>query len=100
MIVARAAALVGTNARRGKLRVAAVVVLCLLLDSCNSAHALDVVGAYFPFWLLSMLIGVVAAFASRYLFVRLKIEPYLSPLTITYLCVMISVACLTWLLFT
>ena len=69
-----------------------------LLTGCASANNIEVVGSYFPYWLICMVVGVAAAFASRVLFVRLKIEPYLGPLTLIYVCVMVGVACLAWLL--
>jgi YtcA family len=69
-----------------------------LLAGCASANNIEVVGSYFPYWLLCMVVGVSAAFASRILFVRLKIEPYLGPLTLIYVCVMVGVACLAWLI--
>ena len=69
-----------------------------LISGCESDHIVDVMGSYFPYWLICMIFGVVAAFASRVLFVRLKIEPYLGPLSLIYVCVMVGVACLVWLL--
>ncbi len=70
-----------------------------LMTGCGNASNIEVVGSYFPYWLLCMVVGVVVAFASRVLFVRLKIEPYLGPLTLIYVCVMVGAACLVWLLF-
>ncbi len=71
---------------------------CSLISGCARANSVDVMGSYFPYWLICMVVGVVAAFASRVLFVRLKIEPYLGPLSLIYLCVMVGAACLAWLL--
>ena len=69
------------------------------MTGCGSASNIEVVGSYFPFWLICMVVGVLVAFASRVLFVRLKIEPYLGPLSLIYVCVMVGAACLFWLLF-
>ena len=71
---------------------------CSLISGCASANVIDVMGSYFPYWLICMVVGVAAAFASRVLFVRLKIEPYLGPLSLIYVCVMVGVGCLIWLL--
>jgi hypothetical protein len=75
----------------------ATVVSFSLLTGCAGANNIEVVGSYFPYWLICMVVGVLGAFASRVLFVRLKIEPYLGPLTLIYVCVMVGVACLAWL---
>ena len=45
-----------------------------------------------------MIVGVAFAFAARAVFLRLKIEPYVGPLRLVYLCVAVAVSCLTWLL--
>ncbi len=71
---------------------------CGTLTGCAGPHVIDVLGSYFPVWLLCMLLGVGAAFASRALFLRFKIEPYVGPLPVIYLCVLVAVSCLTWLL--
>ncbi len=76
---------------------AAGIALNLLLTGCASAHTVDILGSYFPFWLISMVFGIAVAFASRVVFVRLKIEPYLGPLTVIYLCVMICASGFIWL---
>jgi len=74
------------------------VAACSLISGCARANIVDVMGSYFPYWLICMVVGVAAAFASRVLFVRLKIEPYLGPLSLIYLCVMVGAACLVWIL--
>ncbi len=72
---------------------------CSYLTGCGGSHVINVLGSYFPIWLLCMVLGVAAAFLARLLFLRFKIEPYVGPLPLIYLCVVISVSCLTWLLF-
>ena len=74
-----------------------ITAWCGALTGCAGSHVIDVLGSYFPFWLLCMLLGVAAAFAARALFLKLKIEPYVGPLPLIYLCVVIAISCLTWL---
>ncbi len=71
---------------------------CTCLTGCGGSHVVDVLGSYFPVWLLCMIVGVAAAFGSRALFLRFKIEPYVGPLPVIYLCVVVAVSCLIWLL--
>lgn len=70
---------------------------CTCLAGCGGSHVINVLGSYFPVWLLCMILGVAAAFLSRALFLRFKIEPYVGPLPLIYLCVVIAISCLTWL---
>ncbi len=72
--------------------------LCASLAGCGGSHVVDVLGSYFPVWLLCMIVGVAAAFVFRSLFLRFKIEPYVGPLPLIYLCVTVAVSCLIWLL--
>ncbi len=45
-----------------------------------------------------MLVGVAVCFAAHAAFLRFKIEPYVGPLPLIYLCVVVAVSCLIWLL--
>ena len=72
---------------------------CGALTGCaGSSHVVNVLGSYFPVWLFCMLVGVAAAFAARALFLKLKIEPHVGPLPLIYLCVVIAISCLIWLI--
>lgn len=72
---------------------------CLLLSGCAGSHNVNMFGSYFPIWLICMILGVATAFGARALFVRLRIEPYVGPPTLIYLCIMIGASCLMWLVF-
>ena len=71
---------------------------CSALAGCGGSHVINVLGSYFPVWLLCMIVGVAFAFVARAVFLRLKIEPYVGPLPLIYLCVVVAVSCLMWLL--
>lgn len=73
---------------------------CGVFTGCAGSHIVDVLGSYFPFWLLCMLLGVVAAFVARTLFLKLKIESYVGPTPLIYLCVVIAISCLAWMIAT
>ncbi len=60
---------------------------------------IDLEGAFFPAWMLCLLIGIVAAVALRLLFARLGLEPHLGPLPLIYTCLALLLAMSTWLLF-
>ena len=46
----------------------------LLLASCSRAPSFDILGSYFPAWLMCLALGVVLTAAIRWLLVRLQIE--------------------------
>ena len=74
------------------------VAWCCVLTGCAGSHVVNVLGSYFPVWLVCMLLGVAAAFAARWLFLKFKVEPYVGPLPLIYTCVVVAISCLTWLL--
>ncbi len=74
------------------------MALCSSLAGCGGSHVVNVLGSYFPVWLLCMIVGAAFGFAAHALFLRLKIEPYVGPLPLIYLCIVVAISCLTWLL--
>lgn len=60
---------------------------------------MDVIGSFFPAWMLCLLLGVALAFLVRYLLLRFRLESEAGPLALFYPCVVILLACLLWLVF-
>lgn len=69
------------------------------LSAVTGDPLIDLEGAFFPAWMLCLLIGIVAAVALRLLFARLGLEPHLGPLPLIYTCLALLLAMSTWLLF-
>jgi hypothetical protein len=59
----------------------------------------DIEGAFFPSWMLCVLIGIAAAVALRLLFARVGLEPHLGPLAVVYPCLALLCSMGVWLLF-
>ena len=59
----------------------------------------DIEGAFFPSWMLCLLLGVIAAVVLRLLFARVGLEPYLGPLALVYPCLALLLSMSVWLLF-
>jgi len=59
----------------------------------------DVEGAFFPAWMVCLLVGVLGAAVLRLLLARLGLEPHLGPLPLIYSCLVLLVGMGTWLLF-
>jgi hypothetical protein len=57
---------------------------------------INIIGSFFPSWMLCALIGIVTAFAGRWLFVRAEIDPYLGPRRLVYASLAILVTLVLW----
>jgi len=74
----------------------------LLLVGCKTvAHSptVDVLGSYFPAWIICIVIGLTLTLVARQLLIGFKIDPHLRPTPLVYLCLMIFFTLAVWLLF-
>ena len=69
------------------------------LTGCRGAPSINVVGSFFPAWMLCIGLGVLGSLAARRLFVKLGIEPHLKPRQLIYFCLWALIAIGSWLLF-
>ena len=69
----------------------------LTMTGCDPQ--LNIAGAYFPAWLLSMIGGLLAFWVIHLVFLRTGIIPFLIPITLVYAAVLASLICGIWLLF-
>ena len=73
------------------------VFACLAVAGCNRAPSLDILGSYFPGWLVCLTVALLLTLLARFLLLRLKID--LPAPIVAYPSLL---ACLTfaqWLLF-
>jgi hypothetical protein len=73
--------------------------LLLSTAGCTRAPSFNLIGSYFPAWILCGVIGIVLAAGVRMLFVRWKLEREISPLIVVYPCLAAFFTFLIWLLF-
>ena len=57
---------------------------------------ISIVGSFFPSWMLCAVIGILTAFAGRWLFVRTGLDPYLVPRRMVYPSLALLVTLLLW----
>ena len=74
-------------------------ILCLLCTGCSRAPSINIIGSFFPVWMLCAIIAVVIAFVVRALLVRFKLETEVGPVALFYPSVVLLSACLLWLIF-
>ena len=85
-----------TNQRRRMSRLGLLLALTLCA-SCSRAPSFDILGSFFPAWLVCFAAAIVLTVVARLALLRLHIEIALPSLT--YLCLTASFTFLLWLLF-
>ncbi len=60
---------------------------------------INIIGSFFPSWMLCAAIGVVAALLARRLLVRAGLDPYVGPRALVYTSLGILVTLLLWVAF-
>ena len=86
----------------GGLRMAAIAACAasvLSATGCSRAPSFNILGSFFPAWILCGVIGILLAVAVRIFFVRLNFEQELSPLVVVYPCLAAFFTFSIWLLF-
>jgi YtcA family len=77
---------------------ACVAASCLLLTGCARAPEIDIIGSFFPAWMICLTAGVVLAFVVRYVLFRYRLESEVGSLALFYPCIVILLTCLLWLI--
>jgi len=71
----------------------------LFNTGCTRAPSFNILGSFFPSWILCGVIGIVLTVVVRVFLVRAKLEPELKPLIVVYPCIALFFTFTTWLLF-
>jgi hypothetical protein len=79
--------------------VAFCAALALLATGCSRAPTFNILGSFFPAWILCGFLGILLAVVVRVVFVRLDFEKELSPLILIYPCLAALFTFCIWLLF-
>src|SRR5579862_3633781 len=79
--------------------IAAIGAAILSTAGCTRAPTFNILGSFFPSWILCGVIGIVLAVIVRVWFVRIDFEKELSPLIVVYPCLAAFFTFTVWLLF-
>jgi hypothetical protein len=60
---------------------------------------INIIGSFFPSWMLCALIGIVAALLGRRFFIRMGLDPYVGPPALVYSSLGILVTVVLWVAF-
>ena len=69
----------------------------LAAPACGVAPSVNLLGSFFPAWLISIVVGVVLTVLARQVFLAMKVAPYLRPAAIVYPCLVLLLTFATWL---
>ena len=85
--------------RRNFPALVSLAVPTLLSTGCSRAPSVDIIGSFFPVWMVCLAIAVPLTFGIRYLLLRYKIEQEVGPLALFYPSAVILLTCLMRLIF-
>ena len=80
------------------LRLSLTVLPALLLAGCAHSPTLDVLGSYFPAWMVCMVIGLVLTVITRQFLIGFKLHVHLRLAGLVYLCLTLLWTLVAWLL--
>jgi hypothetical protein len=69
------------------------------LVGCQHAPSIDVLGSFFPAWLLCLVLGIVLTTGTRFMLLKLHVEEAFSPPILMYACSTALFTFALWLLF-
>jgi len=78
-------------------RLLPLLLVAPLLSSCSRAPSIDVLGSFFPAWLLCFIVAIVLTALARLALLRLRVKPALPLLVYPSLAALFTF--LLWLIF-
>ncbi len=78
----------------------ASLAFTVLAAGCSRAPTFNILGSFFPAWILCGVLGILLASLARVFFLRIKLEDHLLwPLVLVYPCLTLFFTFTIWLLF-
>jgi hypothetical protein len=74
----------------------------LLLAGCSAnghSPTVDILGSYFPAWIICIVLGLALTLITRQVLVGLKVNTRLHPAPLVYICMLVFFTLLLWLAF-
>lgn len=75
------------------------VLLVGALAGCRRAPTFNILGSFFPSWLMCLFVGIVLAAVANRLFVRFALDKEILWPVVVYPCLALFLACALWLVF-
>ena len=74
-------------------------LICLLCAGCGRAPSIDIIGSFFPVWMVCLIVAIVLTSILRLVLLRYQFESEIGPVALFYPSVVILLSCLLWLIF-
>lgn len=78
---------------------APLLAALVFLSGCRGTPSINLVGSFFPAWMLCIAFGVIGVLLARRVLVRTGIEPHLGAVAVVYFCLWVLFTLSSWLLF-
>ena len=76
-----------------------LTTICLLCNGCGRAPSVDILGSFFPVWMICLTIAIILACCLRLVLLRYQLESEVGPVALFYPSVVILLTSLLWLIF-
>jgi YtcA family len=76
----------------------AIAAFSSVLMGCARAPSIDILGSFFPVWMVCLSAAVVLTFFARSLIVRCRLESHVGPVVLFYPSLVVLFSCLLWLI--
>jgi hypothetical protein len=80
-------------------KLACAAALSGFLTGCSRVPSVDILGSFFPVWMICLTISIFLTFGLRLLLIRFRLESEVGPLALFYPCSVILFTGLLWLIF-
>jgi Na+/glutamate symporter len=74
-------------------------LICLLCTGCGRAPSVDIIGSFFPAWMVCLIIAIVLTSILRLVLLRYQFESEIAPVALFYPSVVVLLSCSLWLIF-
>lgn len=80
-----------------RMHAVAAVMSAFLLDACSASPSRNILGSYFPTWMLCALLGIAGTAAIRFILIKTGVDAVLPMPALVYLCFWVAVTLTAWL---
>jgi len=84
--------------KRNHIDLAACQLAAVFLAGCGAAPAQNILGSFFPAWMLCAAAGIVIAILVRQVLRATAVDPYVIAPPLTYLCIAVAGTLAVWLI--
>lgn len=84
---------------RAAAQCAATLLPAAALSGCGRAPTFDILGSFFPAWLLCMVVGIVLAVVANRILIWRNLDKEIVWSIVVYPCIALFFACVLWLVF-